>query len=116
MAQDVGRDRLHVVGRDVVAAAQEGMGARRLRQRDGGARRRAELDERRELGESRVRRRARRVHEVDDVVDDALVEAQAGDGVPRGEDRLRRGHVLHRDGVTRPAMRRMISFSSSRDG
>ena len=53
MAQHVGCDRLHVVRRDERPAAQERVRARCLRQRDRRARTRAELDQRREIGQTR---------------------------------------------------------------
>ena len=49
VAQHVGADGLHVLGRDVAAVAEERVRARREVERDRGARARAELDERREV-------------------------------------------------------------------
>src|SRR6185437_6947925 len=94
MAEHVGRDRLHVVRRDEGTAAQKGVSTRRLGERDRSARARAELDQRREIGQPGLRRLARRQHDVDDVIHDAVVHVQLGDSVPSVEYLLRL-----RDGV-----------------
>ena len=60
MAQHVGRDRAHVVGRDEIAAGQPGVRARATFQRDRAARARAPGDAPRQCGVVALRHRARR--------------------------------------------------------
>jgi hypothetical protein len=54
MAQDIGGDALHVVGRHERPTAQEGMRASRLRESNRGAWRRPELDERTQISRADV--------------------------------------------------------------
>ena len=115
MAQHVGRERLHVVGRHEVRPRRKAWARDGLRQRDGGARRGAELDERREIGQPRRRGRAWRAR------GRRCSRSIARRVAARRSRRARRGSPRawprHRPGWPSPAaMRRMISFSSSRDG
>ena len=117
VAEHVGADGLHVLGRDVAAVAQERVRARREVQRDRGARAGAVLDERRELLQALLARaRASRTR-------------RRRCSPSRGRRRRRRARPCAPRGAARasttwlglarrraPVMRSMIARSSSRLG
>src|SRR5205823_2924521 len=94
---DIQRDRLDVVGKDVIPAIEERVRSRRERDVDGGARRDAVGDQRLEIGELRPLRITRRDDDADHVVLDRFVHVNLPNGGPSVEDR-RRGGELPPDG------------------
>ena len=99
MAQHVHGDAFHVVRRDIGAAGEEGVGAAGEREIDGGARRGAHADERRDV-DAVVVGTAGRVDQADDVALHLFIQIEAVhhgarllDGVET-DDRLRHRHFL----------------------
>ena len=89
MAEHVGGEGPDVFRHHVGAAAEERMGPRGLRERDGRAGRAAEGDERLEVGEAHTRGVARGAHQVHDVVHHLLVHVQVRDSGSRRENGFR---------------------------
>ena len=85
MAEDVRGDLLHVLRRRVGAAPEKRVGAGGGVKAERRARRGAELDERGEVAETGLRRIARGLDDVEDVVRDLVVEIH---GIERGAERL----------------------------
>src|SRR5688572_32415659 len=83
MTKYVHRDRFDVVGRDERAMTNERVRARGLREAERGARRRAVLDQRRELAEAVVARLARGLHDMNDVIANAVVDVDLADDATR---------------------------------
>src|SRR5688572_29063901 len=95
VTQHVVRHRLDVVGHDVRATAQKGVRLRGSRQEDPRARRCTVRDERLEIVEARLVRIPRRLDDVEDVLDDAIVDIEPGHHLARMHDRRRPHDPAH---------------------